>query len=378
MARLNDSEARKLVMAVGQAAAVQDGSRQEPDDGADRLRALFADRDRSDELGRRLTLELAAYLNRPVRCSVLPASAPVADAWRFVAQLGADALWLDLDVDLAIAFADAMIGGDGTGSLGRGRRVRTLAGKIAELILTVVAGAAGATSIGAVEALDNLGNSVGDRDPVVLGGGLYAVAIDQFPWQVGVLVRGAAAAAPPPPRTPAMTTTPAKPPEGSIDELIDALRGRLAAASHVQIASADATTMESGEPFTALTAPVALGLALTTDGTGALVAVLDRSAVVILASGASGNALPAAEPVGDVVVAAAEAVVRDALTSAGRRLPSVAESGQRVVRLADNPLPARTPHHAVELRLSAGERSGVMRLLIPSSMLGAGHAGSKS
>ena len=341
----------------------------------ERLRSLFADRNAADELGRTLTLDMAAYLNRPVRCSVLPSPGAVTDAWRFSAQVDADRWWLDLDVALAGAFADAMIGGDGTAAVGRGRRVRGLVRRIAERIFAVVADVTGsAAPQPAAEEDPATARGAESGDALAVGGGLYAVAIDQYPWQIGVYAREPAAQAPPPQAArpsapPIIADESERPAPATVASVIDLLRVRLEHSSHATIDASEPKTSETGEPFASDSPPITLGLALTTDGTGALVALLDRAAVGIVASGASGSVLPDCEAVGDVVAAAAEAVVRDALGDLGLRLPAIASSGQRVVRLADNPLPARTPHHAVDLRVAAGEREGVIRLLIPSWML---------
>jgi len=113
-----------------------------------------------------------------------------------------------------------------------------------------------------------------------------------------------------------------------------------------------------------------LGLALTAGGNGAVVAFADAAAVHGIACAAVGAPFSRGTTPGEVVLAAAEAVVRDALERAALRLPALARDGHRVVRLTDDPLTARTPHHAVDVRLSIEGSTGTLRVLVPSWMLG--------
>jgi len=385
----------------GSAAGADDGSAAGADDGsAARLRSVFADSQSLDELGRTLTLDLASYLNRPVRCSLTQSASPVPNAWRFEAVGPRFRWWLELDAGLACAFADAMIGGDGSGHMGRGRRVRALAERVAMRMFAAIAAAAH------IEAPQSATAIPPDAGPVVaLAGGQCAVATERFAWQIGMRVPAAiaveeplrdpplllntgapaAAAIKPAPvaaagKSPPATATDSPPAAllssqavADTDAVMRAalnafrthiegvLRCRIAAAepSISQLAGADVSTMP----------PRSLGLALTAGGDGAVVVFLNGEAVAGLSSGAVGAPIPAADPPGEVVLAAAEAIVRDALADAARTLPGIATGVHRIVRLSDSSLPARTPHHAADVAITVGGRTGELQMLVPSWML---------
>jgi hypothetical protein len=371
MPRLSEAEARRLADALGKPGEVlaspdAQAGRSAPrsDTAADDLRRLLADTAALDELGRTLTLDLATYLNRPVRCSVTRSAAAIADAWRFEASMGEFVLWLDLDVRLAAAFADAMIGGDGSGSVGRGRRIRGLAEPAALRMMRAIAACAGVEPPGAV-----VSTSATPDDPA-LAGGLCAVAADQHAWLTGVRAAAPAALTPPllRPSAPHASLVRVEP-DAVVARAIDALRDRLQEVLRCGIAMSDRSIARlEGTELKPMTA-AALGLALTAGGKGAVVAFLNADAVVGIAGAAVGATLPPADPNGDVIIAAAEAIVRDALGVVAGALPGIAGDAHRVVRLSDDPLPARTPHHAAEIRMTIGGRTGLLQLLVPSWML---------
>ena len=376
MARLTESDARRLVATVADAmperlreADAAPSPAAQPE-ALERLADQFRNPEVADELGRRLTLDLAAYLNRPVRCSVMVPSAAVADAWRFTALVAGVTWWIDLDVDLGVAFADAMIGGDGGGSLGRGRRVRALAEQVAWRMFQTAASASGMAR--PIVSSDGTDPKVADgAKAIAIAGGLCAVTTRELAWQIGVVAPAAvphSVAPSAPVVVHAPRPIPQRPQQRPVETVIEAMRARIAETSHAVVAP-NVDVSESQEPPIGAEQPAALGLALTAGGTGAVIALLDRDVVTGLASGASGAPIPVAEPIGDVIVAAAEAVMRDALLHTGRLLPGIASEAQRVIRLSDIPLPARTPHHIVTLHVAAGERSGSIRLLVPSWML---------
>lgn len=405
MGRLTDERADALVASLSRESGAIAAASVAPDPGAwhpaagvepsvrpagserewfDRLRSLLADNARLDELGRALTLDLAAYLRRPVRCSLRQAVPSIPTAWRFGARTRSGLVWLDVDIALAAALGDAMIGGDGTAQIGRGRRVRALASVAARRVLESIAEAAKIDLSDAAETLA--------PDPAfgaAIAGGLCAVAVDEYPWAVGAFVespafaQGAAGSPPeqptPEPPTPSerrIDPPPASPkdesprdPEAALALAIDALNARLAeltlrhvAARSTRVERIDGTEV-AGPPS------AALGLALSAGGNGVVVAFADDDAVSGLAGAAAGTRPPRAARPGEVVVAAAEAVLRDALERAALRLPALGGEGHRIVRLSDDPLTARTPHHAVDVALSIGDRNGALRILVPSWML---------
>jgi hypothetical protein len=352
---------------------------------AERLKVLFADGKASDELGRALTLDLASYLNRPVRCSITRAVLRASNVWRLEAPGPGFTWWLELDVDLAVAFADAMIGGDGTGRVGQGRRVRRLVELVVLRMLRSIAAAAGvnpptSAAYAAIPAAVS--------DAVVMAAGLCAVAADQHGWQFGIRNESPAPvqdeAARETPRLLESITSPTLPdlksvganepqvpidPDAVVRAAIDAFHRHLQEALHCKVAASAPEISRLGGTELHELPTTSLGLALTAGGNGAIVAFLDGEAVNGLAAGAVGASVSLAAVPGDVVSSAAEAVVRDALSEVARRLPGIASDVHRIVRLSDNPLPARTPHHAVDFRFSVGGRTGTLQLLVPSWML---------
>ncbi len=393
MPRLTEHDALALASVLsGATADVRDdrlstdegrSAAQNGDESASRLRSVFADSESLDELGRSITLDLASYLNRPVRCSVIKSTPLVTDVWRFEAAGPGFHWWLDFDVELACAFADAMIGGDGTGHMGHGRRVRALVERVVMRMFGTIAGAA------RIEAPSKTSASPADAGPViVLAGGLCAVATDQFAWQIGMRVTAPIAhealVREPPRLLNAVATSVATseahpagphPPQAAVDPdaviraAIDAFRAHLEEVLHCRIAATEPSISTLAGTDVASMPRTSLGLALTAGGDGALVVFLNGDAIAGLSAGAVGAPIPMADPPGEVVLAAAEAIVRDALADAARRLPGIASDVHRIVRLTDNSLPARTPHHAVDVRFTVGGRSGALQMLVPSWML---------
>lgn len=428
MPRLSEGDARRLAGALAGSAR---GDNVDPtptqanapdirprEEAPQRLSALFGDSGALDELGRALTLDLASYLNRPVRCSVTQPGSPVANAWRYEA-LGQNLVWwLDLDTRLAGAFADAMIGGDGSGHVGHGRRVRALVEPLVARIFQTVAEAAGVEPPGSAFA------AAPGESGIVIAGGLCAVAADQYGWQIGIRVAQPLAAAQPKADSPGTVWPATRKEAASATQPAAASATQPTAAPRASAVQAPETSLllktvqpgNEASPVTPYSSPAAgddavlrfavesflrhvqevlrcqigstpptisrptgadlktmpatsLGFALTAGGNGAVVAFLNADAVAAMAAGAVGAPIPPVESSGDVVLAAAEAIVRDALGEVARNLPGIASDAHRIVRLSDSPLPARTAHHAADVRFSIGGRAGTLTLLVPSWML---------
>ena len=343
-----------------------------------------------------MTLDLAAYLNKPVRCSLGASSTAVAHAWHFQALAGGMRCWIDVDVDLAVAFADAMIGGNGVANIGRGKRVRALAAIVVRRMFSTIARAAGVDPENIV--VDQCDPGV---DVATALSGLCAVATTQYPWSFGfVRAHGDRVPTTSDPdagrrdvperpvempsatyveQAPLLFSSPVKPvapldtgataSEAVLHTAIAALRSRLDEVTHAQVAADAANVAYIEHPDAeAPAAPWALALALTAASGGAIVAFVDVEAVRCLASATVGGGFTRNGDPGEVVLAAAEAVVREAISAMAKRMPIASAEAQRFVRLSDEPLPARTPHHAIVLPLS-GECAGRLRVLVPSWML---------
>lgn len=416
MARLSESEAHRLIAALeGRAASPSPGrAERQPATGVrDRANvaaiARAAEDPRSAEaLGKTLTLELAAYLNRPVRCAVSTAPQAVADTWRFEAADDADGLWMEVEARLGVEIAAAMIGSDDVKAIGRGRRVRGLVERVALRTLRAIAAAAGARAPQAVRWVSRPASA-----GRALGGGSLAIGTDQHAWAYGVSddalsqpdeeashetiapseiaapsdsVADAAASPPKAPHTPQLVppllagVLASEPTETAAAAATDAsqdepLRFALASAlggisdrthCHFALAAMDIMpdqTDAAGSPSTA-----ALRLALTSTGTGALVASIDRGAALAIADAVSGAPAGAGADVGEVSIAAAEAVLREVLDAFAQRLAGVASEPRRIVRLDEAPLPAHVPHREARATIEAAARTVALHLLVPSWM----------
>jgi hypothetical protein len=336
------------------------------DTDAQRLRAFARDAAKTDEFGRTLTLDLASYLRRPVRCSLTRTAPTIASSWRFGAKIDGGMVWVDIDTGLASAFADAMIGGDGTAQVGRGRKVRGLASIAAKRMLGAIAAAAAAELRSPVD-----GITQADEHGPAIAGGLCAVAVDEFPWAIGVLAAESATA----PEKAAPVDDKRRPlqpsdPEGALRSAIDALNERLSALTLNRVIARSSKIERIDGAEVAGPPGVVLGLALTAGGNGVVVAFADAAAVSGIAGAAAGGAASTASGApGEIAVAAAEAVVRAALERAVVNLPALGDEGHRIVRLSDDPLTARTPHHAVDVEVSTEGKTGTLRVLVPSWML---------
>lgn len=393
MARLTDEQSEKLAIALGAGAHVVQassgavgapealrgaetlGASRTGQDVVRQLQEFVRDPGALDALGRALTIDLASYLNRPVRCSFSQTLAPVGDPWRFESDNAGYSWWIEFDAGLGAAFADAMIGGDGTATFGRGRRARGLVKHVATRMLQCIAVAAGLEPPAATTL-----SAAAHAGEAALAGGNCAVASHQHAWQVGAFAKKVAqsseAAVPMPTaqtRTIADTQqfipTALEDPGSIIVSIVSRLCSHLQEALRCEVSAQSPLITDLADAELTELPPAALQLGLTAGGNGALVASLDRDAVAGLAAGVGAAGMPPTQSPGDVVVAAAEAIVRDALREIASRLPGVNGEAHRIVRLADNSLPARTPHHAASVRLNICGRLGALYLLVPSWML---------
>ena len=114
--------------------------------------------------------------------------------------------------------------------------------------------------------------------------------------------------------------------------------------------------------------PALLRLALLSQGRGAIVVCAGKDAVTALAAGAVSAPLQAAESPGDVVLTAAEVLLRHALAAFNAALPG-AQAPQRVVRLAEGALPARVAHYTLAGGISIDGRVAMLQWLLPASLL---------
>jgi hypothetical protein len=394
VAKLTDEDAARLVRSLETA---RRGEQPPPSHAPNRatgaaelarIASLFVDTTACDALGRKLTIALAEYLNRPVRISVSGQPPLLEQPLAFAGASGAVEWRIEVEADLAASFADAMIGGDGSAPLRHGKRIRLLAAALATHLLRVVADEASVPVPRDVRPVESSANMES-----IVAGGLCAIATAQYGWRLGaVSVVGDADRSAPSivgqpddsdgSRTPAALLSPAEPvpnaddePRRAIEDALAALQSLVADLTHAPVTSPPPDVATEDGLAVAPLADAALRLALTAGGSGALVATLDRDAVAALVSAACGTVMPNADEAGDVVVALAEAIVREALEGAARQLPGIEREGHKIVWLAGDPLPARAPHHTVDVRVTVGGRQGIWRLLVPTWMLHARGAG---
>jgi hypothetical protein len=128
----------------------------------------------------------------------------------------------------------------------------------------------------------------------------------------------------------------------------------------IEVARVDTPSLQRGD----------LKLALIAGGQGALVLSADRATIVSVASAAIGMETTADAEPGSVSLDAVEAVLRATMRAFADKLPGIAGTPARFVRLADTALPARSPHFKIVAPLRIGERTATLRWLVPTWMAG--------
>ena len=347
----------------------------------------------ADAIGR----ALGSYLGREVACAALPDAPRPADALRFETE-GAIALHVDLDAALAGALADVAIGGDGTNTK-HGKRVRigrALEGGMLEM-LRVIAAASGLPAPTQARFIE-----VARRQATPVAGGSLALGELRGTWTASAAQREERAVSPPQQRArPADAARPAPQPEPVVAprEVVHAapepgpksseVRQRVLAARPIDEtdsgfgAAVEGARVRLGEMLHCTTAletmrvarietPVLqrgdLKLALIAGGHGSLVLSADRDTVASVAATAlHAEDEEAGEP-GAVALDAVEAVLRAAMRGFAEKLPTIAGSPSRFVRLAEGALPARSPHFAIVAPVRIGERAATLQWLVPAWM----------
>jgi len=359
---------------------------------------------------------LREYLGRGVICSLSTDGAPPQNAMRFEAG-DAIALHVDLDGSFAAVLADIGIGGDGTNTR-HAKRIR-IGRQLEPLVLDVMQAIARAASLGPLHEARFI--DVARRHSTPIGFGVIELGTESGAWSAGVAVRELRAPAPAPragaqpdsagrkiapaplpqPAAPrevvhaapepapdapvrtgaaAQTSAPSQTRErligarapaqahAAFSAAVEAARGRLGEMTHcstvlesVQVERVDAPALQRGD----------LKLALIAGGQGSLVLSADRETVASVVASVTGvDPVDGHEP-GAVAVDAVEAVLRAALRGFAEKLPAIAGTPARFVRLDEGALPARSPHFAIVAPVRIGERPATLQLLVPAWMAGA-------
>jgi len=398
VAKLSDADLDRLVAALGPAeseeAAESEDATASKEPAPQALNAALASANATGRLGEALTRELRAYLNADITCRSAGQMPALDHAWRFEGTSGKSLWWVEFDDELARELARTMIGAPHEESTGTLRAKLGKSNSRSGHMLARLAARFLATLAGCVEAppprVEYVSRDVAADDSSASAGGSCSIAGNSHGWRAGVATeRGASARSDPRPGAAnrSVTTRPgtvaAKPERGDARGEPDSESSRepeltlskaVRAAASALAEAARVTVTVSGIETRRVAAPVMpkgqLRLAFTTGGQGSLVLSADRGAVEALVSAALDGPLPTVQDTGAVVVAAAETLMRAALSGFAQRLTSVAGEPHRVLRLVEGALPARSPHYTIASRLSLGDRVTALRWLVPAWMAG--------
>lgn len=393
MAKLSDADLDRLVAALGPAESEEPAGSKAPAPQA--LNTALASANATGRLGEALTRELRVYLNADITCRSGGQILALEHAWRFEGMSGKALWWVEFDDELARELARAMIGAPHEESTGAFRAKLGKSNSRSGHMLARLAARFLATLAECVEAAPPRAEYVA-RDVAADGSsasaaGSCSIAGKEHGWRAGVATAQPGAGARSDPRlgsanrseTTRAGAVAAKPEQGDArgerdtesprePELTLSKAVRAAASALAEVARVTVTV--SAIETRRVAAPVMpkgqLRLAFTTGGQGSLVLSADRSAVESLVSAALDGALPTVQDTGAVVAAAAETLMRAALSGFAQRLTSVAGEPHRVLRLAEGALPARSPHYTIASRLSLGDRVTALRWLVPAWMAG--------
>ncbi len=412
MARLTDADLARLVAALssdkpdsscsnGPLGPFVRASAASSEEG---LNTALGSASATGRLGEALTREMRTYLGADIVCTSGGAAPEVREAWRFEGRGGADVWWLEFDDRLARAFANAMIGAApdlpdpaqrAPGPMARSSRSGRMLLRLADRFVSVLGASVEATA----PRVDRV-TAEAIEAGTASASGSCRIAGSDLPWRAGVVATHANAAqsylAPPhrgqphdarptadragvaarpaaPIRDATSTLRPApvdvlqNEPDGVLAKAVDAAAADLADIMHKAVVVSARETRQVGAPAMP---EGQLRLALSTGGHGSLVLSADRDAVESLAMAALDGPLPSVTATGVVVNAAAETLLRAALSSFARHLPGVAGETHRVVRLAEGALPARTLHYAIVAQFAVENYVTTLRWLVPAWMAG--------
>ncbi|HLJ83902.1 MAG TPA: hypothetical protein VKT51_07025 [Candidatus Eremiobacteraceae bacterium] len=336
----------------------------------DAVRADLSAAAATEAFGRALTQAVATYLNRPVRVSsdVRASGARPRDIVVYAADIGATRWWVEFDVRLVWSFADAMLGGNGAAERPKNaKRCEELAARVAAIFLAEISAIASFAPPLSVRIADD----VWQHDAQIFG--MCAVGADTFAWRAGVASASGVEAIETKDesfRARAPAEAPLETDERTRSERVGA--ALTAACSTLQ--GALRCAVSSGRPTVheiddAQLPPAALRLALTAGGPGgALVLSAPSAAVVALASGVAGVAAPEAAESGPVVLAAAEAALRQLIREVADRLPRLTGVPQRIVHLAPDAQLARARCVAANIELEVAGSAADLSFIVPAWM----------
>lgn len=324
-------------------------------------------------LGTLLTGCLAAYLERPVRCTSGNTPPSAGETVLYCTKGPGLRLWLRADALLVSAIADAMIGGEGEGPrVGYGSKVVRVAGAAVSEMMQCVAAAL---------QLPAPGPAVSDRsaqlDFPAIASGQCAIATQTFGWSAGLFVAEAIDAppvggdckvAPAPGAAAATGPEPGVQASQNPDILHAALNGAASALQRMlrRPLKMKIARIEHDVATTSLRGW--LRMSLNSRGTGAIVLAVEREAAVALVNCALGVEVVDTRG-GALMESGAEVLIRAALEGFADALPDHRDRTWNTLRLSEEAVLAQVPHERVEVTFAAGGDAGTLRWLIPASVV---------
>ncbi len=377
MARLSDADVDHLIAALADERlsslaprpAQPSAANVNPDRAAiatRRLHELSAD----GSLGPLLTQRLAAYLNRPLRCT----SGNAAPLSGEVAAYGGSAdglrFWVRLESLLVSSIADAMIGGEGDApKVGYGPKVARLAAGAALEIMRVIAAALRLPEPSAAH-LEREGHD----EPGAQAGGRLSLTARDYGWQAGLVrmetpmsaSRQIATAASPPDSMSPPVARGARGRAPDLDAALEHARRRMEEMTHDSVALGAVRRVAIAVPRVP---PGWLRLSLRARAGGAIILAVDRETAAMLVNCVLHADVMSADAAGALMRSGAEVVLRNTLLAFAQDLAEMIDEPHHMVPLGDEAILASFPHQSIEHSFTCGSRSGVLRWLVPDGLL---------
>jgi hypothetical protein len=375
MARLSDADVDQLVASLSGSPEAQASASAHA--GSDVARPPFADTglvttraaqrllelSADGSLGPLLTQKLAAYLNRPLRCTSGDGPELTGDSARYLAQADGIRYWVRLESLLASAIADATIGGEGEApKVGYGPKVARLAAGAVLEIVRVIAAALGLPEPVAAEL---------DREwpetPPVLAGGRLSVAAQDYVWQAGLVSMERPAPQNLSRRSELTPPRPSVAAKGNdLEVALECVRRQLEEMAREAVTFGAIQRVAMAAPRV----PQAwLRMSLRARAGGAIVLAVDRETAASLVNCALRADVVSANGSGALMQAGAEVILRDALQALAGELSDGLDEPYHILPLSDEAILATLPHQSVEHGFTCGARSGVLRWLVPDRLL---------
>lgn len=377
MARLSDADVDHLIASLGGALPASPEARAaHPSSGSAnpaqaavairRLHELSAD----GSLGPLLTQRLAAYLNRPLRCTSGDASPLSGEVASYAGSADGIRFWVRLESLLVSSIADAAIGGEGEApKVGYGPKVARLATGAALQIMRVIAAALRLPEPSAAQ----LEREWHDELTAQAGGRLSLTTRD-YGWQAGLVsIETAMSTSTQLPMTAESSgdSTPPAPARAArrvpdLETALEYARRRLEEMTHDQVTLGAVHRVAVAVPRVP---PGWLRLSLRARAGGVIILAVDRETAATLVNCVLQADIISADGDGALMRSGAEVVVRNTLLAFAQELAEGIDEPHHMVPLGDEAILASFPHESIEHAFTCGSRSGVLRWLVPDGLL---------